>query len=516
MRQQLGSLREAALDHCATAVPLVDRLWDHDARVWPGTAGEDAHGSVRDRVGWLDAIDHTRGHLAAIERLVDQVAAEGLTDVLVVGMGGAVVATQALASLVERPRLALHLLDSTHPDAVARARAELDPERWLVVVVSKSGTTVETRALFDRLHADLVAARGHRDAGRQVVVLTDPGSPLEAVARQREVRAIVSTNPRLGGRWSALDVIGMLPAALVGTDVARLLDRAAPTLAQARSSDLAINTPARLGAILAAAADADRHHLVLVLPPHLAGYGRWIAQLVGESLVDPGDPGSGLVPEVVHHVEEPVQYGPDVLVVAWGEWPGLHGVADHGVPTVVLDEPGPGSLAGGFFRWEFATAIAAALRGIDPFVHATGAVEAATLDVLASGRALPSPRSATDLLDRIDDVDRLVLLAWVDPGGTMVEEVRAAATLLRRRFGIPVLVELQPRAVHTTSRLHVHGPPGGLYVALVQEPVEDVARVDADGGFARLVAAQATAELEVLAAAGRPAGLVDLADLVEA
>ncbi len=508
MRQQLGSLHDPALEQCGRAAPLVERVWALDPTLWPDVSHEPA------RLGWLASAERTGERAADLQALADAIVADGITDVLMLGMGGAVLSVAALAALVEVPRVRLHLLDSTHPDAVARHRAAFDPDTWLVLVASKSGTTVGTRALLDRFHADVVDARGDVHAGRHLVVLTNPGSPLVEVARARGARAVVATNERVSGCWSALDVLGMLPAALLGIDVASHLAAAGSDLSMARSPALADNQAARLGAILAAASMAGRHHLVLVLPEHLAGFGHWVAHLVGESL---GKAGRGLVPIVDHHLDELAQYGPDVLLVAMGEREGLRALADHGLPTVVLDEPTLSTLGGAEFRWEFATAIAAALLAVDPFDAPAGvAVARATRDVLAADDAVPAMVEAGDLLDALDEVDRLVLSAWVDPAGPMREEVRRAGAVLRRRFGIPVLVEVCPRALHVTAQLHNDGPTSGLHVA-VREPPH--ATVDVPGqpwDFERLFDAQLTAELQVLARNGRHAGLVDLDDLLDA
>lgn len=507
MRQQLGSLHDPALEQCGRAAPLVQRVWALDPTLWPGVP----HAPMR--LGWVAATERTTARATDLQDLADAIVADGITDVLLLGMGGAVLSVAALAALVDHPRVRIHLLDSTHPDAVARVRAKLDPDTWLVLVASKSGSTIETRSLLDRFHADLVAARGEVHAGQHLVVLTDPGSPLVEVARARGARAVVATNERLSGRWSALDVLGMLPAALLGVDVAAYLAAAEPGLVLARAPELADNAPARLGAILAAASSVGRHHLVLVLPDHLAGFGRWVAHLVGESL---GKAGRGLVPIVEHHLDEAAQYGPDVLLVAIGEREGLHALADHGLPTVVLEEPTLDTLGAAEFGWEFATAIAAALLAVDPF-DAPAGTEAAhvTRDVLATDAPVPAPVAAGDLLDALDEADRLVVSAWVDPGGVMLDKVRHAGTVLRRRFGIPVLVEVCPRALHVTAQLHNDGPAGGLHVAVREPPRTAVAVPDQPWDFARLLDAELTAELQVLARNGRRVGLVALDDLLD-
>ncbi len=508
MRQQLGPLHESALEACGRAAPLVARIWGRDADLWPG--GADA----RTRLGWLDAADDTASRAGELRAFAQGVHADGITDVLVLGMGGAVRHAETLAGLVAEPAVRLHVLDSIHPDAVARARAVRDHDDWLVLVASKSGTTLETRTLFDVLHADAVAALGEEQAGRRLAVVTDPDSPLVAVARARHARAIVTANPRLSGRYSALAILGMVPAALLGVDVAAHLAEVAPAVASSRSDELADNTAARLGAVLATASDGGRHHLMVVTEPRLAGFARWLAHVVGESL---GKDGRGLVPILDHHLQEPAAYGPDAMLVAFGEPTGLQAIADSGLPTISLPSPTIDTLAAEVFRWEFATAMAGALLHVNPFdAPGAAATAVATRRGLEAGATTPFRISADDVIDAIDDGSRLVLHAWVDPDGPGAARIDEAAAVLRRRLGVPVLVEACPGDLHMTGQLHTQGPPGGVHATLLETPTATIPVPGRDWDLWHLVAAEAAADVAVLREHGRIAGMVDLGDLLDA
>lgn len=508
MRQQLGSLHDEARRQVGLAAPIVQRLWDRDPTVLTA-AGSEAH-----PFGWLDLPTTTAARATSLGALADAAVADGITDLLVVGMGAATLHAQVLAGLLDHPRVGFHLLDSTHPDAVARMRERFDPATWLVVAASKSGTTLETRALLDRFRVDLVEALGSPAAGRHLVVLTDPGSPLAAWGREAGARAVVLGDPEATGSHAALGVFAMLPAAMMGLDVAAHLAGADPAIARSRSSDLADNTAARLGAILAAASVRGRHHLVLVVDEVQGALGHWIAHVVGQSL---GKDGRGLVPIVEHHVAEPAAHGPEVLVVSLGDRPGLRAVARAGVPTVVVDPVHLGDLAGAVFDWQFAVAVAAALLGVDPFASpAADASQDAARRILASGEVAVATVPPQGLLDALEDADRLSLWAWVDPGGAMPARLEEAAATLQRRFGIPVAVEPCPRSLHLTGQLHKDGPPGGAH-AVVVEPSSTMVEVPGRGyGFGRLLSAQVAAEVTLLRDFDRPVAVVDLDDLLAA
>ena len=294
---------------------LVERIWERDPTVWTGT-------DEAQWLGWLDEPLRMRQRLDELGEVAE--TATDVDDVVLLGMGGSSLAPEVLRRAFERDRF--HVLDTTHPKAIRRLADSLDLDRTFFVVSSKSGGTLETRSQFD-----FFWERG----ARRAVVITDPGSPLEQLGRARGLR-VVAGEPTIGGRYSALSPFGLVPAALMGIDVSRLLDRAEEMLAACRVAEG--NPGLALGLALGAAWQEGRDKVVIRPNPH--GFGLWVEQLLAEST---GKEGRGLVP------------APDESPEG----------ADRQAREVELDEPY--DLGSEFFRWEFATAVAGAILEIDPF-----------------------------------------------------------------------------------------------------------------------------------------------------
>jgi transaldolase/glucose-6-phosphate isomerase len=502
---------DEVVDHVAG---LVDRVWARDRSVWQADPQQVDPGDVEDRLGWLTSTATSRVDADEWQALAAGMVADGITDVVLLGMGGASLYPLVLASLVEDPLLRLHVLDTTHPDAVQRMRQRLDPATWAVVASSKTGTTIETTSLLARFHADLVAAVGASEAARRVVVITDVASDLATWGHEVGVRAVVEVPSDVGGHFGALAAFGMVPAAMLGVDVAAHLDAAADVEAAARSTDMEVNDPARLGAFMGAAARSGHRQLTIVLEPEVAVFGLWIEQLVATST---GKGGTGLLPVVDEPVREPVAYGPARALVAVGEHHGIRPVAESGTPVAVLDGFDVDRLAREVFRWEFATTVACAVMGVDPFSQpdVEAAREAARQVEVGRGRR-PRVEPADDLVDGLDDADFLCLLAFVDPEGPTATRLDRAAATLARRFGIPVTVGLGPRYLHSTGQLHKGGPPGGAFAVLLEPGDATVEIPGRDVDFTTLLMAQAAGDVEALRAAGRTVAVVRLDDLLDA
>lgn len=505
MHEHAGPIQAEVDELQAEAAGLAGRIWDRDHTVWQPDPTE-----VANRLGWLDSPTTWAAKADEYAAMADELVADGFTDVLLVGMGGSSLYPYVLASLFEATKLRLHVLDTTHPDAVARMRDEFEPATWLLVPASKSGTTLETRCHLATFHADLVAALGEQEAGRHVVAVTDPGSELVALGEEQGFRAVVLNDPDIGGRFSALSAFGMFPAALLGVDVAAHLDAADEVIAASQDDDLANNGPARLGVMMAAAARSGRHHLTVLFEPEVAVFGTWIEQLVAEST---GKRGTGLLP-IVNETGTEFAHQPGRIVVAVGEHPGVEDLGADGVPVVVLDGFRPDQLAAEVFRWEFATAVAGALMGINAFDQPNvAAAKEATSEVLAGGEVEFEATAADDLLGHLEPGSYLALLAYVDPEGDSADRLPELATGLRDRLNVPVTVGLGPRYLHSTGQLHKGGPDGGVFAVIVEASSRDVAIPGHDFGFARLVAAQAAGDVNALRAAGRPVGVVTIDDL---
>ncbi|HEX2044546.1 MAG TPA: hypothetical protein VHF23_02830 [Gaiellaceae bacterium] len=442
---------------------LVERLWARDATLWTGR-------DEGEWLGWLDEPLRMQERLPDLLSFVESVS--GLADVLLLGMGGSSLAPEVLRRAAAADRF--HVLDTTHPAAVRRLADGLDLERTLFLVASKSGTTLETRC-----HLDLFwQAAGGR--GEQFAAITDPGSELEALAEERGFRAVFHGEPTIGGRYSALSVFGLVPAALTGVDVEALLERSAEMLEACRG----VESPGlELGLALGRAWHDGRDKVVV---PEADGFGLWLEQLLAEST---GKDGKGLVPAPGESSEG----------------------ADRQAHAVHAGEPS--ELGAEFYRWEFATAVAGSLLAVNPFDQPN--VQEAkdrTGEILSAGGGDPATAAGSldALLAGAEPGDYVAVQAFVDPA----REGELAPLVTRaRETGCVVTVGLGPRYLHSTGQLHKGGPPTGRFVQVYDEWSEDVAVPGRDFTFGTLLAAQMAGDFTALEGRGRPIVRVRLEDL---
>jgi hypothetical protein len=369
----------------------------------------------------------------------------------------------------------------------------------LVVPASKSGGTIETLSYLDRFEAKLAAVHGN-DAARFVLPITDPGSGLAARAEERGYRGPALGQPDVGGRFSALTPFGLLPAALLGLNPADHVASAIEMLDVARSTRAEVNAPAALGAVMAAGVRTGRDKMTLLVPEELASFELWIEQLIAESI---GKHGVGIVP-VLGETPANAHFDDDRFVVAVGEHAEVADLLAAGVPVVQLPGTSPAQLAGEVIRWEFATAVAGGLLGMNPFDQPdVQAAKTATARVLESGEDLPAASDPDAVLASLSAGDFLGLLAFVEPGGADEDRVRAWAGQLRTTTGVPVTVGIGPRYLHSTGQLHKGGPDTGVFLLAVGDDPEDAEVPGRPYSFGRLKRAQAAGDLAALQAAGR-------------
>jgi hypothetical protein len=484
---------------------VVSRIWARDTSVWkddPDTP------ELADRLGWLDLPARMEPVVPEIARFVEEVRAE-FDRVVLCGMGGSSLAPEVLWQTAGRRTgaLALHLLDSTHPEAVYRASESEALDRTLVLVASKSGTTIET-ASFERYFWERTDGNG-----RQFVAVTDPDTELARRGRDRGYRRVFLSPPDVGGRFSALSPFGLLPAALIGMDPAELLVRARRA-ADACRRPAPDNPGARLGALMAGGALAGHDKLSLLLDDRLASFGLWVEQLVAEST---GKDGRGVLPVVGEAADELSGSEPDRVVAVRGLGGDARAPlgraaerlagAGLAVDAAWLDDPH--ELGGEFFRWEFATAVAGAILSVNPFDQPNVAESKAnTGRVLAAGAPPmpPDPPGAVRAwLSGLRRGDYAAVMAYVPPDPAMDRRLAALRSAIAHRAGVAVTMAYGPRFLHSTGQFHKGGPPRGHFLQIVDAPALDVPIPDAPYGFRRLIAAQADGDLEALRARGRPA-----------
>jgi glucose-6-phosphate isomerase len=438
----------------ASRQQLVERIWSRDATVWTG-AGEEKW------LGWLDEPKRMQERVGDLQEFAEAARTRFDTFVLL-GMGGSSLAPEVLKRTFGAK--SLHVLDTTHPAMLRHAAEFLDLEQTMFVVSSKSGTTLETRSHFDYYWQQAGAN------GDQFVAVTDPGSELEQVARERGMR-VFAGEPTIGGRYSALSAFGLVPAALLDLDLVRLLEQAVLMAESCRgesSPGLALGL--QLG-------ENWREGRDKVCIPETAGrFGLWAEQLIAEST---GKQGKGLVPAPGESLEGPDRQAAEVQL------------------------PDEYDIGAEFFRWEFAVAVAGSILEINPFDQPN--VQAAkdkTKEVLASGDdpKLTEEGSLDELLAGAEPPNYVAIQAFIDPAREReLEPLMARA----RETGCVVTHGLGPRYLHSTGQLHKGGPPTGLFVQVVDDTGDEIPIPGQDFGFGRLIRAQAEGDFRSLRDLGR-------------
>jgi transaldolase/glucose-6-phosphate isomerase len=547
-----AALRSAVDQALRTAVEQhwARRLWDRDTALW--TADEAVAGKIADRLGWLDAPDSFMDEVAELTAFAQTVRGD-FSDALVCGMGGSSLAPEVLAQVLPRSESALvvRVLDSTDPAAVAAADAASDPVTTVYVIATKSGTTTETLAFL----AHFWAAAEHRQgflhkqhAGDQFVAVTDPEKSLAAIPHSDWFREVFLNPPDVGGRYSALTYVGLVPGALQGLDIAALLDDARAVAEACRADDDA-NPGLVLGVAIGALAAAGRDKLTFVIEPELAPLGAWLEQLIAEST---GKSGVGVVPVDGEPLATPDAYVDDRVFVRIGRavdagWRAATGTAlaaleAAGHPVIDVALNGSAWVGGEFFRWEFATAVAGAVLGINPFdePNVTESKEntAAVLDafrhdghlpavpvVAASGslrvegEAAPGGPASSDVaaalrahLASVPDLGYYQIAAYIAPTDERTAALRTMQAMVRDRTRHATTLGYGPRFLHSTGQLHKGGQSTGCFIQLVAGHPRDIAIPGRKESFGTLVDAQALGDYRSLRSHGLPVLRLHLSD----
>jgi transaldolase/glucose-6-phosphate isomerase len=508
---------------------VLRRVWARDDTLWP--AGDD---KPSERLGWLTIADHSLEQLDDVLAFAAELREEGFTDCALLGMGGSSLAPEVLWQTfgAGEDGLQLHVLDSTHPDAVAALEARLPLEHTLFLVSSKSGGTLEPRSMHAHFHA-LVPD------GRQWAVITDPGTSLEQLAREQGFRRVFHGAPDIGGRYSALSAFGIVPAALIGADVRGLLARAEVAASAADPSLPPGCAPALwLGCALGELANSGRDKLTLVVDEPLSSLGLWLEQLVAEST---GKHGNGIVPVADEPLAAADEYGEDRVFVHLHRTTGegdaataqqLDALADALHPVIAFPFDEPLDLGALFFHWELAVAVAGAVIGVNPFdqpdVQSAKDATVATIEAYARDGAFPAEESGAvrgdeaaaalrELLDAHAHTGSYVaVMSYLPPPlDDVLTDLRVA---IRARTKAATTVGYGPRFLHSTGQLHKGGPRSGVFVQLVgRKGAHGVPIPGADYDFGALVTAQAIGDGKALRSRELPFLRIDVdPDPVEA
>ena len=482
-------LRRAADDD------VVHRIWHRDGTLWapPGTA------EVEDRLGWLGISEKMLDQVDSLTAFAEEVRADGYTDVVLCGMGGSSLAPEVFRRSWPDQRMTLHVLDSTHPDVVQATIDAIDLDKTLFVVSSKSGGTIETMSQFKLFHE-------RQGDGAHYVAVTDPGTSLAELGRENGFRRVFENDSEIGGRYSALSFFGLVPAVLIGVDIAAVLESAELAVANCQLKE--DNAGLWLGIALGELARNGRDKLTFVVDEPLSAFGLWAEQLVAEST---GKQGRGILPIADEPLVDPGAYGQDrvFLHIASGDEKNTAAMAalrKAGHPTITLRAEEPADLGWIFFQAEFATAVAGWALEINPFDQPN--VQEAkdnTSRALREGPGELDPGRLDELLSGLEPPSYVAILAYLPYS----EETDAAAARMRERLitehGVATTFGYGPRYLHSTGQFHKGGPAVGRFVEIVDEPQSDLPVPGEPYTFGTLIRAQADGDLQTLRAHGLPA-----------
>ncbi len=515
---------DAAVEQARTE-EWATRLFDRDVTLW--SDDPDVQKSIAERLGWLDAPVDFSDNVPALEGFGDGIVAAGFTTAVVAGMGGSSLAPDVLHRTFgsQEGYLDLRILDSTDPAAVAAVFDGLDPLKTLVIIASKSGTTTEPNAFlayfWDLAHRTLDQVKHHvyEKPGGLMALITDPGKSFEAIPHHDEFREVFLNPPDIGGRYSALTYIGLVPASLIGLDLDALLASALAMHGACHEPDPAINPGVSLGIAMGTLAKAGRDKLTFLADDDIASFGAWAEQLIAEST---GKHGVGIVPVDLEPLGPPDTYGADRVFVRISVVEGTDGGRDAlaaqleeaGHPVIRIELADPIDLGGEFVRWEVATAIAGVVLGIDPFDQPN--VEEAkelTRKVLAtagrggaaaagaSGLAATDPALTAMLashLGRPAANAYLAIQAFIAPTPARDEAFTRIRAMLRDATHVATTAGYGPRFLHSTGQLHKGGPPTGTFLQLTADHPDDRDIPGWPYTFGQLIDAQADGDFAAL------------------
>jgi transaldolase/glucose-6-phosphate isomerase len=545
---ELDGAVKAVVDDWAVA-GKARRLWARDKSLWTG-ADEDKW------LGWLDIVAKQREQLSHFKSLADEVRKAGYKHALLLGMGGSSLCVEVLKLTFGRvegfPEVLV--LDSTDPAQVLATEQQIDVTKTIFIVSSKSGTTLEPNIyqqyFYDRVKQALGAGK-EKQAAKQFIAITDPGSQLEQVAKSEGFLHIEAGVSSIGGRYSALSNFGVVPAAAQGIDVERFLNHATEMVHACEASVTGDQNPGvQLGALLGMLAKHGRDKVTLIASPGISDLGAWLEQLLAEST---GKQGKGLIPVDREEIGEPAVYGNDRIFVyvrltaapSTAQDAALKKIEDAGHPVVTIPVGEIYDLGQEFFRWEFATAVAGSVLGINPFdqpdveaskietrkltseYEQSGSLPAEKAFFEADGiKLFADERNAGELqraaaggsladalrahLNRANAGDYFALLAYIEMNAANEKSLQTIRHAVRDTKKLATCLGFGPRFLHSTGQAYKGGPNSGVFLQVTCDDAKDVLVPGKKFTFGVVKAAQARGDFQVLAARGRRALRVHL------
>lgn len=488
------------------------RMWAHDPSLWATEDDTAGWNEAKIRLGWLHSIEDARTRLEGYTSFAKQIHTEGIDRVLVLGMGGSSLTAEVFSSLLAaakiEAKLSLAILDSTDPGQVTQAAKDYPPAKTLYILASKSGGTAELLAAFDYFW-QLSGGNGSR-----FMVTTDAGTSLQKLAEERGFRKVFNADPMVGGRFSALTDFGLVPAALLGMDVERLLN-SAERIKKVSNSERSAGFA--LGALLAESALAGRDKLTVLSDAPVSAFAGWIEQVIAESS---GKHGKGVLPVPLEPLAAPEKYGNDRLFVYLrnnGELDSnVSALKQAGFPVVEFPFTDPYDVGAEFFRWEIAVSVLCHILGINAFdqpdvqdsklrtiakikdYQATGKLAEVDLINVADVKS-----ALTEFVAAAKPGEFFTINAYLPRNQEMIDVLQALRVAIREKTGCAVSAGFGPRFQHSTGQFHKGGPNKGRFIQVVYDAQNDMDIPNQGMTFGTLIRAQALGDYEALVAAGR-------------
>jgi transaldolase/glucose-6-phosphate isomerase len=510
---------DAAAGYIGELIKLraADRIWQRDSSFW--TTQPEHMKIISRRLGWLSVAEAMLPHVAELVQFREDVKAMGITDAVVLGMGGSALAPEMFRGAfgLQEGGLLMHVLDGTEPSTVAALEKSIDLRRTLFIVSSKSGATPEVNAFYKYFRSRLDAIE-YDTAGRHFVAVTDEGAMLQTLALEETFGRVFLNPTDIGGRFSALSYFGLLAAALQGVDVARLLERAVRMARWCRADSVA-NPGLWLGSLLGGMALNDRDKVTFLLSPRLRSFGPWVEHMLAEST---GKQGRGLTvvlgeashdasPRAIAALSEDRLFVS--LRIAGEELDGraLTALRRAGRPVIELTLDDEYDLGGEIFRWEFAAATAGAVLGVDPFDEPNvedGRVQTRRLldeyeaeGVFACDQETRSANGqVSKFLRQATTGEYIAVHAYLPNSDAVAEQLEKLCAVVRERVGVPVTLGYGPRLLHSTGQLHKGGANNVVVLQLTCDPTHELLIAGEPFSFGTLIRAQALGDLLALQA----------------
>ena len=490
-----------------------EKIFSKSAALWSGQPG--TQNAIHNRLGWLDAPEFSRRHIDDLENFKQQVLASSCQQVVLLGMGGSSLAPEVFNRFSvhlpreQQTRLELIVLDGTCPAQIQKVRDKIDINKTLFIVASKSGGTVETRYLFDYFFSEV--AQQNSQPGNQFIAITDSGSALEKIAHKENFFSCFINPSDIGGRYSALSFFGLVPATLLGWDIGKLLDRADQSIKNNKKID---GLGVKLGEWLYQDYKTPTDILYFNYEGvELTALFMWIEQLVAESL---GKRAEGLFLAPAKSCHDNLAGNAKCLnIIIDDSQTSTFNESKHA--TVCLKDEY--DIAAQFFHWEFATAIAAAHIGINPFDEPNVAeAKQKTSELLSQANSIEIPESSSSIqkfLPLLGKSEYLALLVYAEDCPKNAQEMNRIKSAIETHVDIPVTINFGPRYLHSVGQLHKGGKQHGAFLLLLDKPHESIQIPGQVFGFDKLFCAQALGDLQILKEKGLPAEFLAIDSLSE-